>query len=241
MDYTYYGYEFYGVGKGHITNHQQAQQRILCVMPRPPITQFPVMAHPEVVGHVSHHLMRVLETIHVDIQPTFQRIKGIISSQTLSTEPSHSGGGKVDSRPSHGNMSHIPRYVSNDEFLNVIVDDACYEYVTSVGMSIDVQTIQTKNFEEPSVDLPSNPTMGISYSTITPETHDPMPSPFILETRDPTTSPLGLEPIGIDGHRVTSIRSQQNSEDLEDGDRSQCLRHETHDEDIIPPKDFISS
>eukprot|EP01018_Ginkgo_biloba_P010745 Gb_11499 [translate_table: standard] len=57
------------------------------------------------------------------------------------------------------------------------------------------------------------------------------------QTHDRVTSPLSLESIVIDGHRVIGRRSRPTSEDLEDGDRSQCLRHEINAKDIVPPRD----
>eukprot|EP01018_Ginkgo_biloba_P030790 Gb_25600 [translate_table: standard] len=331
------------------------------------------MAHPKIVGRVSHHLMRVSKTIHADMQQTLHSVRGIVSNQTGSIGPSNNGGDRTDSRPSHGYRSHIPRYVSDDEmhhmnvedlrslyfeckdyihgtdvatrecgyhtnyvdstydmehgqasFNDAIVDDACRDYVTSTSMPTEVQVHMhfetpicfiiflessvattyervggagpSREFEEPWVDLtfdltqrwPSytGPKIGVQIkhseqssvnfpsSTATPEvtacpnrapvvsqTHDSMTSPLGVEmmtyphttpmasvpesvlgshTHDPMTSPLGLEAVGIDSHRVIGRRSQQTDEDLEDGNRSQRLRHEIDTEDIVPPRDSIS-
>eukprot|EP01018_Ginkgo_biloba_P036492 Gb_25053 [translate_table: standard] len=131
--------------------------------------------------------------------------------------------------------------MEHPKFLNAIMDDACQEYETSASMPNDQtfleslvttayewvggagpsrefeepQIIQTKHFEQPSVDLPSNPTMGISSCTATPKVKkcpDMAPMDLVPEsvlgsqTHDTMTSPLGLEPANIDGHRVTSRR-----------------------------------
>eukprot|EP01018_Ginkgo_biloba_P026164 Gb_09462 [translate_table: standard] len=181
--------------------------------------------------------------------------QGIVLSQTVSIGPSHSGGGRFNSRPSPSDRSCIPRYVSNDEFLDAMVDDVCQEYETSASMSTDMQntflessiattyesvggagpsrefeepqvdltfdltqpwpsyigpeTIQTKHFEQPSVDLPS--------CTTTPEV-----------TTCPDTAPMALIPESvldhihmIQWHHHLVPRSQQTNEDLEDEDRSQ--------------------
>eukprot|EP01018_Ginkgo_biloba_P018324 Gb_22697 [translate_table: standard] len=137
-------------------------------------------------------------------------------------------------------------------FLDAIVDDACREYATSVGMSTDVQTFleslvaiayervggagPSKEFEEPQVDLMFDLThQWPSYTS--PEVMkcpdmtlmDSFPKSVLRShTHDPTTSPLGL-------------KSRQANEDLEDGDRIQHLRHEIDVEDIVPPRDSISS
>eukprot|EP01018_Ginkgo_biloba_P018859 Gb_25962 [translate_table: standard] len=73
-----------------------------------------------------------------------------------------------------------------------------------------------REFEEPGVDLT-----------------------FDLTQRWP--SYIGPEPGGIDGHRVTGKMSQQTNGDLEDEDRIQLLRYEIDAEDIVPPRDSVSS
>ena len=62
-------------------------------------------------------------------------MRGIVSSQTRPTGPSHSGGDRTDSRPSHGDRSRIPRYVSDDEVHHMSVEDLrslyfeCRDYI----------------------------------------------------------------------------------------------------------------
>eukprot|EP01018_Ginkgo_biloba_P003454 Gb_29493 [translate_table: standard] len=190
-----------------------------------------------------------------------------VSKGCLADRPSDTGGDHVDSRPSHGNRSRIPQYVSNDEvhhmsvedlrsmyfecrdyihgtyiaarecgyrtiyvdstyemehgqasFLNAIVDDACREFATSTSMLTDVMTCPD-----------TTPMASIPESVLGSQTHDPM------------TSPLGLEDAGIDGHRVIGRWSRQTDEYLEDGNRSQRLRREIDTEDIVPPRDSVSS
>eukprot|EP01018_Ginkgo_biloba_P007853 Gb_02554 [translate_table: standard] len=189
VDYTNFGLEFYRVGKGRLADHQYAQRRIPRPIPQPPVAQFLVMAHPEVVGCVSHHLTRVSETIHEDMHHTLHSMRGIVSSQTGPIGPSHSGGDCVDSRPSHGDRSRIPWYVSNDEsFLESSVATA-YERVGGEGPSREFeepQTVQIKHFEQPSMDLPS--------CTATPKTTTcPDTTPMVSKTYDFVTSPLGVE------------------------------------------------
>eukprot|EP01018_Ginkgo_biloba_P012301 Gb_07251 [translate_table: standard] len=252
VDYTDFGSEFYGVGKGHLT--------------RP-------------------------------------------------TGPSHSGGDCTDSRPSHGDRSRIPRYVSNDKVYHMSVEDlrslyfecrdyihgtdyvdfaygmehgqassflkssvaTAYERVGGAGPSrefeeprVDLmfdltqrwpsytgpETVQIKHSEQPSVDLPSctatpEATTCLDMAPVVSQTHDSMTSPLSVEvttcpdttpmasvpesvlgsqTHDPTTSPL-------DGHCVIGRQSRQTDEDLEDGDRRQRLRHKIDTEDIVPPRD----
>ena len=93
------------------------------------------MAHPEVVGRVSHHLTRVSETICADMQQTLHSVRGIFYSQTESIGPSDTGGDHVYSRPSHGDRSRIPRYVSDDEVHHMSVEDLrtlyfeCRDYI----------------------------------------------------------------------------------------------------------------
>eukprot|EP01018_Ginkgo_biloba_P006840 Gb_25732 [translate_table: standard] len=156
------------------------------------------MAHPEALGRVSHHWTRVSKTIHDVIQQTLHSMRGIVSSQTGSTGPSDTGGDCGDSRPSHGDRSCIPWYISDDEFLDAIVDDACREFVTSISMPTDVQRFlessvatayervggagPSREFEEPRVDLT-----------------------FDLTQRWP--SYIGPEVVGIDGHRVIGRQS----------------------------------
>eukprot|EP01018_Ginkgo_biloba_P005204 Gb_27368 [translate_table: standard] len=175
----------------------------------------------------------------------------------------------VDSRPSHGDMPRIPRYVSDDEVKHMSVEDLCslYKecrdyihdtYVSArqgryrtdyVDSAYDIEhgqasTIQTKHEEEPSVDFPSNPTMGIAFCTIILEVGHNMSLPKNVlgsQTHDPTTSSLGLNPTSIDDHHVSSRRFQKISEDPKDGDRSQSLRREIDAEDIVPPGDSVSS
>eukprot|EP01018_Ginkgo_biloba_P023283 Gb_20531 [translate_table: standard] len=135
MDYIDFGSEFYGVGKGHLADRQHAQQRIPRPIPQPLVAQFLVMAHLEVVDRVSHHLTRVSKTIHVDMQHTLHSMRGIVSNQTGSTEPSDSGGDLADSRPSHGDRSRIPQYVSDDEVHHISMEDLhslyfkCRDYI----------------------------------------------------------------------------------------------------------------
>jgi len=93
------------------------------------------MAHTEVVGRVSHHLMRVSKTIRDDMQQTLHSMRGIVSSHTGSTRPSDTGGDRADSRPSHGDRSRIPQYVSDDEVHHMSVEDLrslyfeCRDYI----------------------------------------------------------------------------------------------------------------
>eukprot|EP01018_Ginkgo_biloba_P000545 Gb_17487 [translate_table: standard] len=135
VDYTDFGSEFYGVGKGRLVDRQHAHRRIPRPIPRSPVAQFLVMAHPEAVGRVSHHLTRVSETIRADMQHTLHSVRGIVSSQIGPTGPSHSGGDHANSRPSHGDRSHVPRYVSNDEVYHMSVEDLrslhfeCRDYI----------------------------------------------------------------------------------------------------------------
>eukprot|EP01018_Ginkgo_biloba_P002420 Gb_16875 [translate_table: standard] len=290
------------------------------------------MAHPKVVGRVSYHLMRVTKTICADMQQTLHSVRGIVSSQTGSIGPSDSGGDCADSRPSHGDRSHIPWYFSNDEAHHMSVEDLrslyfkCRDYIhgtyvatrecgyhtnymdftyemehgqalrfleSSVATSYERVggAGPSEEFEEPWVDLTiATPEVVITYPDTAPivsQTHDSMNSPLDIEvttcpdmtpvvskthdlatsplgvevttcpdttpkasvpksvlgsqTHDPTTSPLGLEPVGIDGHHVIGRQSRQTDEDLEDGNRSQRLRREIDTEDIVPPRDSVSS
>eukprot|EP01018_Ginkgo_biloba_P016808 Gb_26506 [translate_table: standard] len=60
---------------------------------------------------------------------------------TLKQGPSQSGGDGVDSKPSHGDRSHIPRYVSNDEVHHMSVEDLhslhfeCRDYIHGTDVS----------------------------------------------------------------------------------------------------------
>eukprot|EP01018_Ginkgo_biloba_P016407 Gb_25558 [translate_table: standard] len=189
-------------------------------------------------------------------------VRGIVSSQIGSTGPSDSGGDRATSRPSHGDRSCIPWYVSDDEFLDAIVDDACQEYATSTSMSIDVQTgIHIKHSEQPSVNFPScTATPEViacpDITIVVSQTHDSMTSPLGVEaTTCPDTNPMASVPesvlgsqthdpttaAGIDGHHVIGRWSRQTDEDLEDGNRSQRLRPEIDTKDIVPLRDSISS
>eukprot|EP01018_Ginkgo_biloba_P006030 Gb_39167 [translate_table: standard] len=113
-------------------------------------------------------------------------VDDVLLRQNVPTGPSHSGGDGVNSRPSHGNRSCILQYVSNDEFLDAMVDDVCREYATSSSMSTNVQqtflessvTISYervggvgpyREFEEPWVDLTFDLTQRWPSYTI-PET-----------------------------------------------------------------------
>eukprot|EP01018_Ginkgo_biloba_P009425 Gb_16808 [translate_table: standard] len=125
--------------------------RIPRPIPQPPVAQFPILAHLEAVGRVSHHLTRVSKTIRDDIQQTLHSVRGVVSSQTGSTGPSDTGGDRADSRPSHDvtakECGYHTSYVDSTyemehgqaSFLDAIVDDACREFVTSTSMPTDVQ------------------------------------------------------------------------------------------------------
>eukprot|EP01018_Ginkgo_biloba_P025705 Gb_31093 [translate_table: standard] len=154
--------------------------------------------------------------------------------------------------------------------LDAIVDDECREYVTSTSMPTDVQVTACPDMDpvvSQTNDSMTSPlgVEAIEYPNTAPvvsQTHDFATSPLGeevmtcpdttpmasvlesvlgLQTHDPTTSPLGLEAVGIDIHRVIGRRSRQIDEDLEDGNRSQQLRREIDTEDIVPPRDSISS
>eukprot|EP01018_Ginkgo_biloba_P016278 Gb_15901 [translate_table: standard] len=173
------------------------------------------MEHPEVVGRVSLHLTRVSETIRADMQQKLHSVRGIVSSQTGPIGPSHSRGDRADSRPSHGDRSRIPRYVSNDEVYHMSVEDLhslyfeCRDYIHDIDyvdsaydmehgqasiyipMEADTcdpgpESVQIKHSEQPSVDLPS--------CTATPKTITcPDTAPVVSQTHDFMTSPLGAE------------------------------------------------